>query len=666
MNQDQHHIKSLFKKFFVAAAFGLAMMVTSHLKLLPAVAHDSYQYFWIAVSTITLAAMIYSGRQFYLGAWNGIKVHQANMDTLVAMGTGAAWIYSTLVVIMPTYFPLDSRHVYFESALIILALINLGAALEARARGKTSAAIKKLLGLQPKTARLVRGDQEMDIPIREIKEGDIVRVRPGEQIPIDGNIIQGESHVDESMITGEPVPSYKNAGAAVIAGTVNQEGSFLLNTTAVGEKTVLAKIVELVKQAQYTKPSIGKLTDKISSIFSPLVLIIAILTALAWFNFGHAPVLPNMLTTSTAVLLIACPCALGLATPISVMVGIGRAAEFGMLIRNGEALQQSTKITTVLIDKTGTVTEGKPSVLHVYPTDIMTEAEVVAIAASAEKNSEHPTATAIVNYARDKNIKTPDVKKFVAIAGQGITCTIKDKPVVIGNTMLMDANNINYTNHYVQIEKCTNNARTPIFVAHDKKLVGVIAIADPIKPSAKPFINKLKKLGLKIILISGDHSKTANAVAKELGIDKVISDVLPENKAEKVLHLQQRGEVVAMVGDGINDAPALAQANVGIAIGTGTDIAIESADITLMSNQLEGILNAILLSKITMRNIKQNLFGAFFYNSISIPIAAGVLYPWFGVLLSPMIAGAAMAASSLTVVLNANRLRTIKLKRAKT
>lgn len=663
LSPEQQHIKQRFMRFLLAAGFGFALMATNMTGLLPALSTTGMSWFWLSVTLITLALMWYSGRHFYVGAWHAFKQHNANMDTLVTLGTTAAWGYSAMVVLMPHWLPTSGHHVYFESALIIIALINLGNVLEARARRKTSSAIDQLINLQPKTARLVKGGQDLETEIKQIQIGDRIRVRPGEAIPVDGFIVEGDSHIDESMLTGEPAPIFKSVNDPVSTGTLNHEGAFVMQATAVGGKTILAQIVELVRNAQYTKPKIGKLTDRIASVFSPLVLILAILTALIWYNFSDVPNLGLILSTSTAVLLIACPCALGLATPISIVAGIGKAAEYGILIRNGDALQQATNLTTLVLDKTGTVTEGMPRVVDIYPTPEHSFDDILSLAASVEQNSEHPWAQAITQKAEDLKLKRHKSSQFKSFAGKGVQAVINHKCISIGNARFMNDLEIDTSTLHYLVEKCANRAQTPTFVAENKDIIGIIALADPVKEDVKPVIQLLKKHGLTIILLTGDNQRTANIVANELGIDTVIADVMPERKAQKILHLQQRGEIVGMVGDGINDAPALAQADLGFALGTGTDIAIHSSDITLLSGHIHGVYTAMNLSKRTLRNIKQNLFGAFLYNVVSIPIAAGILYPWYGILLSPMIAAGAMAASSLTVVLNANRLRNISLPR---
>ncbi|MDH5649640.1 MAG: copper-translocating P-type ATPase, partial [Gammaproteobacteria bacterium] len=592
-----------------------------------------------------------------LCAWRSFRAHNANMDTLIALGTGTAWVYSLLIVIYPPLVPEQARHVYFEAAAIIIALINFGSALEMRARGKTSEAIKRLIGLQPKTARVIRDGRELDVPIEEVGLNETLRVRPGERIAVDGKVIEGHSSVDESMITGEPVPVQKSLGDEVVGGTINKTGTFLYQAMRIGKDTALARIIELVRQAQNSKPGIGRLADKISSVFVPTVLIIAVITFLIWMNFGPEPKVSYTLVATMTVLIIACPCALGLATPISIMVGVGKAAEYGILIRNGDALQQAGKLTTIILDKTGTITEGRPAVTLVTAVDGWEENDILQFAASIEAGSEHPLADAIVSAAKDKKLEFFPVAQFEAIAGKGVKADIQGKTVLLGNQALLQDHNMDLASYYNIAESLASKAQTPIYVAVDNRVAGIIAIADPIKADSAAAIKRLHDAGLRVAMVTGDHAMTANAVAREVGIDEVFSQVLPQNKSDKVAVLQERGEVVGMVGDGINDAPALARADVGFAIGTGTDVAIESASVTLMRGSLHGVPDAIAISRATVRNIKQNLLGAFIYNTLGIPVAAGILYPLTGLLLNPIIAGAAMAMSSVTVVTNANRLR---------
>ena len=652
------HYRRLLRKAAVAALVALPLLVGDMLLgALPMLHDPGGRELWAAVGVATLGALLYSGGHFFTGAWKAFRNHNANMDTLIALGTGSAWLYSMVVVAFPDSVPVLARHAYFEAAAMILALINLGGALEMRARGKTSEAIKRLIGLQPKTARVVRDGEERDVPIAEVGLDETVRVRPGEKIPVDGVVIEGHSTVDESMLTGEPVPVEKAPGAEVVGGTLNRSGSFLFQARRIGKDMALARIIELVRQAQNSKPAIGRLADRISAVFVPTVLIVAVLTFLVWFNFGPDPRLSYALVTAITVLVIACPCALGLATPISIMVGVGKAAEHGILIRSGEALQRAGQLSTVVLDKTGTVTLGQPRVTAVEAGGGIAEDELLRLAASLEAGSEHPLAEAVVESARVRGLAPAAAEGFTATAGGGVAGTVEGRWVVLGNPRFLTAQGIELRDWRARGEALAAQAQTPLYVAVDGRVAGVLGVSDPIKPDARAAIDALHAAGLKVVMITGDHRVTAAAVARELGIDAVRAEVLPADKAAEVAALQARGEIVGMVGDGINDAPALARADVGFAIGTGTDVAIESADVTLIGGSLLGVLDAIRISRATVRNIRQNLFGAFVYNTLGIPIAAGALYPLIGMLLNPMIAGAAMALSSVTVVSNANRLR---------
>ena len=654
------HYRKLLKQAAVAGIVGAPLFLSSVLGRMPGMTTQNERHFWLGIGIATLFVLVYSGRHFYIGAWKAFRNHNANMDTLIALGTGTAWVYSMLITLFPEIVPSLARHAYFEAATIIIALINFGSALEMRARGKTSEAIKRLIGLQPKTARVIRDGIEQDIPIADVGLDETLRVRPGEKIPVDGHIIEGHSSVDESMLTGEPLPIEKKAGDEVVGGTINKSGSFLFQAKRIGRDTALARIIEMVRQAQNSKPAIGRLADKISSVFVPSVLIISVITFMVWANFGPEPRLSYMLVSTMTVLIIACPCALGLATPISVMVGVGKAAEYGVLIRNGEALQAAGKLTTVVLDKTGTVTEGSPTVTDIVTTGNWQEDEVLRYAASIESGSEHPLAEAIVDAAKVKGLQLESASSFEAVAGHGVTGSLGGKTVALGNEKLMHTGGVDIDELATDAEILALTAQTPMYLAVDSRLVGLIAVSDPIKKDSKSAIDRLHRKGIKVVMLTGDNQKTADVVAQQVGVDEVIADVLPEDKAGKVAELQARGDIVGMVGDGINDAPALARANIGFAIGTGTDVAIESADITLMRGSLHGVPDAIDISRATVRNIKQNLFGAFVYNSLGIPVAAGILFPFFGILLNPIIAGGAMAMSSVTVVSNANRLRLFK------
>ena len=657
------YYRALIKKAWVAAIVGVPLFVGGMTGFFPEIDAKNGQLVWLILGLITLGVMYYSGKQFFTGAWKSFRVHNANMDTLIALGTGSACLYSFVIVLFPDSIPSLARHAYFEAAVIIIGLINFGSALEMKARGKTSEAIKRLIGLQPKTARVLRDGKEIDVLISDVGLDETLRVRPGERIAVDGLIIEGHSSIDESMLTGEPMPVEKSIGDEVSTGTINASGTFLFISKRIGTDTVLAQIIDMVRQAQSTKPAIGRLVDKVASVFVPVVLIFTVITFLLWFNFGGESAVSYALVTAMTVLIIACPCALGLATPISIMVGVGKAAEMGILIRNGDALQQAGKLTTIVLDKTGTVTEGKPSITEMQAAEGVDVMGVLKVGASIEAGSEHPLAAAIVDFAKVKELELLKVESFEAVTGQGVSGVIEGQRVLFGNARLMKNNAVDISQLENKAQELSLQGRTSMYLASDGKLQGIIAVSDPVKKDSIEAIKRLHDLGMKVVMLTGDSQSTADAVAKQVGVDEVIAEVLPQDKAAKVVSLQQQGEQVAMVGDGINDAPALAQANVGFAIGSGTDVAIESADITLMRGSLYGVADAIAISRATLRNIKQNLFGAFIYNSLGIPVAAGILYPLFGILLNPMIAGAAMAMSSVTVVSNANRLRFFKFKR---
>ena len=664
---DEKYYSSLLKQMWLALGLGIPLMIYSLAGGPMTVDTTLERIVWLFIGMMCLGIMYFAGKHFYLGAWKSFINHSANMDTLIALGTGTAWIYSMIVVFFPLALPEMARHVYFEATAMIIGLINLGLALEVKAKGRTSEAIKRLLGLQAKTARVVRAidgkEQEIDIAIADVSLNDIVRVRPGEKISVDGIVVQGRTSIDESMLTGEPMPVEKSENDEVVAGTLNKSGSILFKATRVGKDTALAHIINMVKRAQNSKPPIGRLADVISGYFVPVIMIIAIVSALAWLNFGPDPALAFAVVSATTVLIIACPCALGLATPMSVMVGVGKAAEAGVLIRNGEALQSASKITAMVLDKTGTITAGAPSITDIIITDkAYSEKDLLTLAASIESGSEHPLAEAIVDSALEQGIALESVSDFHAITGQGVQANIKGLQLLFGNQKLMLSNKVALNDSVAKAQKLADEAKTPMYLAIDNKLAAIIAVSDPIKEDSVSAIKRLQANGIRVVMLTGDNSATAHAVAKKVGINEVFADVMPEDKANKVAELQAQGEIVGMTGDGINDAPALALANVGFAIGTGTDVAIESADITLMRGSLHGLADAIAISKATLRNIKQNLFGAFIYNVAGVPFAAGVLYPFFGLLLNPVIAGAAMAFSSLTVVSNANRLRLFKPK----
>lgn len=659
---DWIYYQRLIRNTTVALALGVPLMIYSIVVGEMTVSTNAERLAWLTVGLLTLAVMYISGKHFYVGAWQSVKQHSANMDTLIALGTGTAWLYSMVVVFAPGWVPEMARHLYFEATAMIIGLINLGLALEIKARGRTSEAIKRLIGLQARTARVIRDDKELDIPIEHVLLNDIVRVRPGEKIPVDGDVTEGHSAIDESMLTGEPMPVEKHAGDEVVAGTMNKSGSLLFRATRVGKDTALARIITMVKRAQNSKPPIGRLADIIAGYFVPAVMIIAVISALAWLNFGPDPAVAFAVVTATTVLIIACPCALGLATPMSVMVGIGKAAEAGVLIRNGEALQTASKITAMILDKTGTITLGAPKVTDIILAGAANEDDVLQKAASLESGSEHPLAVALLESAQERQLAPLPIVNFRAIAGHGVSAELASSgdTVALGNEKLMGKLDIAIGSSRETAEQLATEAKTPMYFVVNDQLAAIIAVADPIKEDSSQAIKRLQADGIRVVMLTGDNQATAQAVASEVGITEFFAEVLPEDKAKKVSALQAQGEIVGMTGDGINDAPALALADVGFAIGTGTDVAIESADITLMRGSLNGLADAIAVSKATLRNIKQNLFGAFIYNMAGIPIAAGVLYPVFGVLLSPVIAGAAMALSSLTVVSNANRLRLFK------
>ena len=663
--------RNMLRKFWFATAVGTPLLLMMFAEFVPswreALMHW-HREIGLAASVLTLPVLAWSGSQFFVSAWNGLRNHNTNMDTLVALGTGSAWAYSTVVALAPGLFPPGTRGMYFEVAVIVIALILLGQALELRAKSRSSAAIRKLMELQAKTARVIRDGRELDVPIEEVVVGDTVLVRPGERVPVDGVILDGESAIDESVVTGESVPVDKRAGDQVIGSSVNKTGAFTFRATKVGRDTALAQIVEMVERAQSSRPPIGRLVDKVSSYFVPSVMIIAVLTFLAWFNFGPAPVLNFAIVTTVAVLVIACPCALGLATPISLMVGVGKAAEHGVLIRNGEALETASRLNVVVLDKTGTITKGKPELTDVLALEGLDERELLRLAAVADKRSEHPLAEAIVHGARTRGTELGEPEQFNAVPGHGVEAVVEGKRVAVGNRKLMERANVSLAEFEERAARLADEGKTPMFVAVDGRPAGIIGVADTIKEDSVAAIRALEQMGVEVVMITGDNERTAQAIARQVGIKRVLADVLPEEKARQVERLQAEGaqqkerggrgaRLVGMVGDGINDAPALAQADVGFAIGTGTDVAIEAADVTLVGGSLRGVVTAIEVSRATLRNIKQNLFGAFIYNVLGIPIAAGLFYPLLGILLSPIIAGAAMAASSITVVTNANRLR---------
>ncbi|BCG16882.1 MULTISPECIES: heavy metal translocating P-type ATPase [Vibrio] len=619
------------------------------------------QLAWGAIGIVCLLLLATAGKHFFSNAWLAATHKRATMDTLVALGTGAAWFYSMLVVIFPDWFPLASRHVYFEASAMIIGLISLGHYIEAKAKANTTRSLQALINLQPQQATVITEQGDQQIAVEQITLGMKLRIKPGEKVPVDGVVIQGESYIDESMLTGEPVPVLKAQEAQVSAGTLNTDGGLVIEATGIGANTMLARIIRMVRTAQSSKPAIAKLADQISSVFVPVVVGIAILAALVWFAVGPEPKASYMLVVTTTVLIIACPCALGLATPLSVTVGVGKAAELGILIKDADALQLASKVDTVVFDKTGTLTQGKPSVQQVF-THATSQEDLLALAYAAERQSEHPLAKAVCDYAKRHDAKDVSLDKFENVRGRGILATYQDKPLLIGSLQFMQAENVETSALKPTIDECAKNAWTPVAVALNGELIGLIAIADPIKSDAKQALSALKSQGIKTVMLTGDNQHVANAIGQELGIDEVIAQVMPDEKAQHIEQLQSQGHVVAMVGDGINDAPALALSNLGIAMGSGSDVAIESSQMTILNTSPMAVVHAIELSRATLKNMKQNLFGAFVYNSLGIPVAAGVLYPAFGFLLSPVVAGAAMALSSITVVSNANRLRLFSVK----
>ncbi|WP_331753194.1 heavy metal translocating P-type ATPase (plasmid) [Streptomyces sp. NBC_00637] len=613
---------------------------------------------WWQFALIT-PVMFYTGRPIHRTGWLALRHRSAEMNALITLGTSAAYGYSLLVTVVPGLLPEGVREVYYEAVGVILTLILLGRLFEAKAKAGTGQAIRELLNLQARTARVVRDGAEVEIPAEQVGAGDIVVVRPGEKVPVDGVIVDGRSTLDESMVTGESIPVTKSVGDEVVGATLNQTGAFRFKATKVGADTMLAQIVRLVQQAQASRAPIQRIADLVASYFVPAVVFIAITSFAVWFLLGPDPALTLGLVSAVAVLIIACPCALGLATPLSIMVGTGKGAQAGILIRSAEALETAHRLQTVVLDKTGTITQGRPELTDVVPAEGFTHDEVLRLVASAEHSSEHPLGQAVVRGASEQGIELAEVTDFDSLTGHGITATVDGRRVLVGKAGLLDAEDVNPGPLTADADRLAAEGKTPIFAAADGRLLGVIAVADTVKEDSQAAIAALKRLGLEIVMITGDNRRTADAIAAEVGIDRVLAEVLPEHKADEIRRLQEEGKRVGMVGDGINDAPALAQADVGFAIGTGTDVAIEAADVTLISGALGGVVTAVTLSRATMRNIRQNLFLAFVYNTAGIPLAAGVLYPVTGWLLSPIIAAAAMALSSLSVVGNANRLRRV-------
>lgn len=610
---------------------------------------------------LTVGVMAWAGRHFYVRAWSGFRHRSADMNTLVAVGTGAAFLDSALATVVPGFFLARgvAPDVYYEAVVLIIALILTGNMFEARAKSRTSAALRALVALQPKTARVLREDREMDLPIAQVKSGDVVAVRPGERIPVDGEVTSGASAVDESMLTGESMPVEKTAGDRVIGGTINRTGAFRFRATTLGADSVLAQIVKLMRDAQGSRAPIQKLADRISGIFVPVVLSLAIATFVVWFVAAGSGSGVRAFAAAVSVLIIACPCAMGLAVPTAVMVATGKGAELGILIKGGEALQRAGDVTTVVLDKTGTITEGRPTVTDVIPAPgaPRDRDELLRMVAALESASEHPLADAVVRHARERNLAFMLPEEFQSVTGEGAVGVVEGSFVAAGNERLMADYATDPAPLAADAERLTGEGKTPVYVAIDGRLAGLLAVADPLKATAREAIARLKRMGLEVVLLTGDDRRTAEAIAREAGIRRVVAGVLPEGKVAEIRRLQQEGKVVAMVGDGINDAPALSAADLGLAIGTGTDVAVEASDVTLMRGDPRGIAAAVELSRRTLRTMRQNLFWAFIYNVIGIPIAAGVLYPAFGILLSPILASAAMAFSSVSVVTNSLRLR---------
>jgi Cu+-exporting ATPase len=668
--EEQREIRSLSRKFWSALILTIPVLIIAMGHAIPGVHVDSIiprqVGKWIEFA-LTTPVVLWAGGFFFTLAWQSILNRSLNMFTLIAVGVGAAYLYSAIAVLTPGIFPESFRSqgevgLYFEAAAAITTLVLFGQLIEAKARSRTGQAIKALLSLAAKTAHRVRDGQEDEIPVDEIQKGDVLRVRPGEKVPIDGVITEGKSNVDESMITGEPMPVNKRTGEKVIGATVNQTGSFLMRAERIGSETVLAQIVQMVADAQRTRAPIQKLADTVSGYFVPAVIGVAIITFAIWSIVGPAPAMGYALVNAVAVLIIACPCALGLATPMSIMVGVGRAAHGGILVKNAQAIEVTEKVTHLVTDETGTLTAGKPEVVSRVAASIISERDLLQIAASVESQSEHPLARAIVESAKQEKIELRGVTDFQSITGGGVSAKVDDKIILVGKEKFLADSNVRFPEELTkEARRLQERAETTVWLAVNGNAVGVLGIADPIKPTTREAVRNLHEMGLKIMMCTGDNQRTAESVARDLGIDEFKAEVMPDEKIDIVKKLKSKGAIVAMAGDGINDAPALAAADVGIAMGTGTDVAIESAGITLVKGDLMGIVKAIHLSRAVMRNIRQNLFFAFIYNALGVPIAAGVLYPFFGLLLSPMIAGAAMSFSSVSVIANALRLRNAAL-----
>jgi len=659
-NARAEEFVALRTKAVVTFVIGAAAMIGPMLLPMPAMTMSmSAPAAWWAMLVATAFVMLWAGRDFYVRAWQALRHGSSDMNTLISVGTGAAFLFSLTATLSPATF---IRHgvepqVYYEAVILIIAFILAGRALEARAKRQTSVALRRLIELQPATARVVRDERELEIPIEQVVHGDIAVVRPGERIPIDGEIVQGASAVDESMLTGESMPVNKTQGDRVFGGTVNRTGAFQVRATTLGEDSALARIVKLMREAQATRAPIQNLADRVSAVFVPVVLSIAILTFIAWLTLGGSSQLVRAIAASVSVLIIACPCAMGLAVPTAVMVATGKGAELGLLIKGGEALERAGKVDTVVLDKTGTVTQGAPSVTESIPAAGVTEEELLAVAASVERFSEHPIAKAIVRHATERQTTISAATDFLSETGRGVRARLKGELVMVGSAGLLESDGVSVLPLRAAAERLATAGQTTVFAARNGRLLGVIGVADRIRESSAGAIRRLRQHGITVVMSTGDNARTAAAIGREAEIDEVIAEVLPEQKAADIARRQKEGRVVAMVGDGINDAPALAQADIGIAIGTGADVAIEASDVTLMRPDIDAVADAILLSRRTMRTMRENLFWAFAYNVIGIPLAAGVLYPRFGVLLNPVIASAAMALSSVSVVTNSLRLR---------
>ncbi len=659
----EEEIRSLRNKFVLSAVLSVLILIGTYQDYFPFLSFINRESMFVILLLLTIPVQFYAGWMFHKIAFRGLKHFNFDMNSLVSIGTNAAFVYSLFVLLFPGFFSGTTlkADVYFDTAAVIITLILLGRYLEAKAKSRTSAAIKKLIGLQAKTATVIRNNKEIKIPIEDVKVNDIIIVKPGEKIPVDGIVVFGYSSVDESMITGESIPVEKKVKDIVIGATINKNGVLRIKATKIGKDTMLAQIIKLVEEAQGSKAPIQRIADKIASIFVPVVVVIAIITFLIWYFFGPNPAFNFALLNFIGVLIIACPCAMGLATPTAIMVGTGKGAENGILIKNAEALEIAHKVDTIIFDKTGTLTKGKPEVTNVMSFNNFNEKDAIFYSGIVEKHSEHPLAEAVINYSKKLRLKIPDASKFENIPGKGVKASYKGKVILNGNRKLMQENKINISEYEKHLIKLEDEGKTAILVSFDKKIIGIIAIADTLKDSSKDAIKELKRLGKDVIMITGDNERTGKAIGKLVGIEKILANVLPHEKAIEVKKLQSKGKIVAFTGDGINDSPALAQADLGIAIGSGTDVAIESGSIVLVKNDIRDVVKAIRLSKYTIKKIRQNLFWAFIYNVIGIPIAAGVLFPLNGFLLNPIIAGAAMAFSSVSVVSNSLLMRKYKL-----